>query len=202
MSISPLSPAELVERQLQALQLWHSDKAAAERAAAVATTSRELRMDLDRRMEVLRAQEAALVERTREGLRDSVRLLSSTPARRVVVAHRNAWFTDKLCTDLRLRGLEVLVCTDNGAEAFGVVVAEQPDVLVVEDRLAMVSGEDVVRAVRRYAPHTFVAAQVAYEDRVGVLLEAGASTAYARRVPPADVSADLVRLLVREPQSA
>jgi ActR/RegA family two-component response regulator len=196
------TPVELVERQLRALDLWHRDRAAAQSAAEALTTSRELRMDLDRRLEVLRAQQAAIVERAEADLRQSVHLLHSTSARRAVVAHRNEWFREKVCADLRLRGLEVLVRTENGAEAVGAAVATQPDVVVVEDRLAMISGEEVVRAVRRYSPDSLVVAQVAYEDRIGTLLEAGADTAYTRRVPPADVSADVVRMLVREAQPA
>jgi CheY-like chemotaxis protein len=61
---------------------------------------------------------------------------------------------------------------DNGADAVGVVAAEQPDLLLVEDRLPMVSGEQVIAGVRTFSPNTLIAAQVAYSDRVGALLDA------------------------------
>jgi hypothetical protein len=53
----------------------------------------------------------------------------------------------------------------------------------------MMSGEDVVREVRAFAPMTRIGAQVAYDDRIALMLEAGAHSAYTRRVPPADVAA-------------
>ena len=193
---------DLAALQLQALERWHDARRTAERAAAVTEQSREARMDLDRRMEVLRAQHDAIVRRTEEQLRSSVRLLREVPARRAVLAHRDAWFRGRVCADLAARGVEVVAELENGAEAVGVAVAEQPDLLLVEDRLAMLSGEEVVREVRSYAPRTLIAAQVAYEDRLSVMFDAGATAAYTRRVPPLDVAADLARLLSRVEQPA
>jgi len=193
---------DIAQLQLQALESWHRARRLAERAAEVTTASRESRMDLDRRLEVIRAQHQAIIERTEHQLRSSVRLMRELPPRRAVIAHRNEWFASKLTADLETHGVEVLARLENGAEAVGLSVAEQPDLLVVEDRLAMLSGEDVVREVRQYAPETLIAAQVAYEDRIGALLEAGADRAYTRRMPPADVARDLVELVVRSPQPA
>jgi CheY-like chemotaxis protein len=181
--------------QLRAIDMWNRARRMAEDAAAASAKSREMRMDLDRRVEVLRAQHDAIVARTERSLEDSVHVMRRTAPRRAVVAHRNEWFVDRLCGDLSRRGVEVVGRFDNGAEAVGVAVAEQPDLVVVEDRLAMVSGEDVVREVREYVPTALIAAQVAYEDRIAVMLAAGADSAYARRVPPVDISIDLVRML-------
>jgi ActR/RegA family two-component response regulator len=196
------SELELAALQLRAIDTWNRARRMAEEAAAAGAKSREMRMDLDRRVEVLRAQHHAIVARTEQSLERSVHVMRRTAPRRAVVAHRNEWFVNKLCGDLTRRGIEVVGRFDNGAEAVGVAVAEQPDLVVVEDRLAMVSGEDVVREVRQYVPTSLIAAQVAYEDRIAVMLEAGADTAYARRVPPADVSLDLVRLLTEDLQDA
>jgi CheY-like chemotaxis protein len=192
--------AEIARLQLQALEAWHRARRIAEQAAAVAHQSREARMDLDRRLEVLRAQHEVIIRRTEDQLRESVRLMRALPSPRAVVAHRNEWFRAKVCADLQARGVDVLAQVENGAEAVGILVAEQPELMLVEDRLEMISGEEVVREARRYAPATLIAAQVAYEDRIGPMLEAGANTAYTRRVPPLDVAADLYRLLVREDQ--
>lgn len=198
------SPTELdvAQLQLQALETWHRARRLAERAADVATRSREARMDLDRRLDVIRAQHAAIIARTDEQLRTGAPLLREALPRRAVVAHRNEWFAGKVCAGLEAAGVQVLVRVENGAEAVGVVVAEQPDLLLVEDRLAMLSGEDVVREAREYAPVTVIAAHVAHEDRIGPMLEAGATTAYARRIPPREVVDDVLSLLTRTGQPA
>jgi len=44
---------DIAQRQLQALESWHRARRLAERAADVTTASRETRMDLDRRLEVM-----------------------------------------------------------------------------------------------------------------------------------------------------
>ncbi len=84
---------------------------------------------------------------------------------------------------------------ENGAEAVGFVIAEQPDLLLVEDSLSMMSGEDVLRSVLPYAPHTVCVAQVAHEDRVGALIEAGARMVWTRRAAPAELAAALRELV-------
>ena len=55
-------------------------------------------------------------------------------------------------------------------------VAEQPDLVLVEDPLPMVSAEHTGRQVRRFAPATVVVCCVPYEDRVPALVQAGAAT--------------------------
>lgn len=85
--------------------------------------------------------------------------------------------------------------TDNGADAVGLVVAEQPDLVLVEDTLAMLPGLEVIREVRRFSPDTVVVAQAAYGDRVGQLLDAGATTVITRSVPPHDVAQSVLRLM-------
>jgi DNA-binding response OmpR family regulator len=74
-------------------------------------------------------------------------------------------------------------------------VAEQPDLLLVQDALPMVSGVEVVREVRRFAPVTRIGAHVEHDVRIAEMLDAGASRAWSRRVPPSDVTGDLLALL-------
>ena len=152
-------------------------------------------MDLARRLDVVRAEHRAIVQRTDAHLRSSVELLQRSAGRRAIVVHRNRWFSDTVCADLALRSIVVVTTLTNGAEAVGATLAEQPDLLLVEDSLPMLSGEDVVREVRAFAPRTRIAAQVAHDDRIARMLEAGASTAYTRRVPPVDVAQGLAELL-------
>jgi CheY-like chemotaxis protein len=196
--VSARPPADLVQAQLRAVDAWNAARAAAEQAEVAA--SREGRMDLARRRDVLAEQHRAIVERVDLQLRDGAPLGRATV--RAVVAHRNAWFTDKVAAALQEHGLDVVARVTNGAQAVGVVVVEQPDLLLVEDALPMLTGLEVVREVRRYAPDTVLGAHVAYAERVGELLDAGAHGAWARHVPPVDVAQGLAGLLTRELQPA
>lgn len=193
---SPRSEAEIARERLDGLAAWHRTRHRLEQAAQSGRQSREQRLDLARRMDVLRQQHVAIVARTERHLQESARLVASRPSRRAVVVHRNAWYVDKLAEALGDLRVEVVARLDNGADAVGAAVAEQPDLMLVEDVLPMQSGDDVVREVLAYAPHTLVAAQVAYDDGVSRMLEAGARAVYTRRVPPADVAAALVAVPV------
>ena len=190
------SDIDLARQQLAAIDRWHEARRASQAAAERAATSRESRMDVARRLAVIRAEHKAIVERTDAQLRSSVELLQRTAPRRAIVVHRNAWFVDKVAADLALRSIDVVARMTNGAEAVGAAVAEQPDLLLVEDSLPMMSGEDVVREVRAFAPATRIAVQVAHDERIAAMLEAGAHTACTRRVPPTDVAAALADLLL------
>jgi len=196
------SDLDLARQQLAAIDRWHATRRAAQDAEQRTAASREARMDLARRLDVIRTEHRAIVERTDAHLRTSVGLLQRTSPRRAIVVHRNTWFTDRICADLALRSITVVASLTNGAEAVGATVAEQPDLLLVEDSLPMMSGEDVVCEVRAFAPLTRIGAQVAYDDRVASMLEAGADVAYTRRVPPAEVVEGLAGLLVRPRQLA
>ncbi len=194
-SHQPRSDLDLARQQLDAIDRWHRARRATQASAQRSAASRESRMDLARRLDIIRAEHRAIVSRTDAQLRSSVELLRRASPLRAVVVHRNPWFTDKVVSDLGLRSIEVVAMLTNGAEAVGAVIAEQPDLLLVEDSLPMVSGEDVVREVRSFAPSTRIGAQVAYDDRIAAMLEAGAHSVCTRRVPPADVAAALAGLL-------
>jgi CheY-like chemotaxis protein len=196
-SDGPRSDLELARQQLEAIDRWHEARRAASEHAATTAASREARMDVARRLDVIRAEHRAIVERTDAHLRRTVEILHRHAPVRALVAHRNEWFADVLCAALARSEVDVVARLTNGAEAVEAAVAEQPDLLVVEDSLPMVTGEDVVKDVRTFSPGTWVGAQVAHDDRIATLLDAGAHTAWTRRVPPADVAADLLRLLDR-----
>jgi hypothetical protein len=188
--------SELVDQQLHAISTFNAAQRLAREAATAAQRSREMRLDSSRRLEVLRRQQEALVARTAEHLRLSGELLPGTCAPRVVLAHRNDWFLDKVAQRLQEQQRCTIVARlDNGADAVGLAVAEQPDLLLVEDALPLVPGEQVVREVLHYCPHTVVAAQVAYSDRVAHLLAAGSAEVFVRSVPPADVAARLLQMV-------
>jgi len=193
--LPPRSELDLAAQQLRAVERFHRARHMCEEAVAAAARSRELRMDSARSMEVLRRQHAALVDRAHEQLRATGHLLRTTVERRVVLAHRNEWLAGVVVRALEDRGVHVVARTDNGADAVGLAVAEQPDLVLVEDTLAMLAGVEVVREVRRFCPDTVVAAQVAHGDRVGQLLDAGATTVFTRRSSPQEIAQSLVRLV-------
>lgn len=209
MTLTPVAPAlddapahwhlrsqlDLAAQQLRAVERFNRARRMREQAAAAAARSRELRMDAARSLEVLRREHDAVVARTDEQLRESGRLLRSAADRRVVLALRNDWLLRTLEQTLEGSGVHVVARTDNGADAVGLVVAEQPDVVLVEDTLAMVPGVEVIREIRHFCPETLVVAQAAHGDRVGDLLDAGASAVFTRRTSPQEVAQALLGLV-------
>lgn len=195
-SASPArSASDVLLDQLRGIDAWVGDHPVAD-SRLDGAASREVRLDLARRRDVLDRQRHALLDRTALQLRHSDQLLHAAVAPRAVLVHRNAWFTGKVADGLAAHGVDVLACVENGADAVGIVVAEQPDLVLVEDKLPMLSGLDVVRAVRRYAPAALVAVQVEQDWQIGPFLDAGVTTAYTRRVPPADIAAELSAVLI------
>lgn len=186
---------ELSARQLAGIDRFNHVRRMAEQAALAAAASREMRLDADRRLEVIRREHEALVARAAAHLRASGELRGTRVGPRAVVAHRQPWFVEKVTELLTSSAVEIVLATDNGAEAVGTVAAEQCDLVLVEDTLAMLSGEHTVREVRQFCPTAVIVAHVAYSDRIPPLLEAGASTVFTRQVPPAEIVQESLRLL-------
>ena len=191
----PRTELELAAQQLRAVERFNRARHLREGAAADAARSREMRMDAARSLDVLRHQHEAVVRRAHEQLQASGRLLRSVADRRAVLAHRDDWLRRTVARALEDHGVQVVAGTDNGADAVGIIVAEQPDLVLVEDALSMLAGLEVIRDVRRFSPGTVVTAKAAYGDRVGQLLDAGATTVFTRQVPPADVALSLLKLV-------
>lgn len=187
------SELDVAAQQLRALERFHRARRMREEAAAAAARTREQRMDAARSLEVLRRQHQAVVALADEQLRASGQLLRSTAERRVVLAHRDE--SARSSRRSRTAGLVVVARTDDGAEAVGVVVAEQPDLVLVEDTLAMLPGLEVIRAIRHSSPDALVAAQSAHEGRAAQLRDAGATTVLSRGLPPHEVARALLLLL-------
>lgn len=190
------SDVQLAADQLRALDSFNLARAATERAARSAQMSRETRTDARRQLYALRRQHAAIVRRTDEQLRQSGGLLRSSTEVRAVVVHSNVWFTGALSCELQQRGIRVVAGLSCGAAAFGTSVAEQPDVVIVSDPLSEITAAQFVRELAPLAPGTLFAAQVAYPEDVQPLVDAGARAVFTRAVPPSDVAAHLVDVLV------
>jgi CheY-like chemotaxis protein len=193
--VSGRTEIDLIRRQLDGLAAWHRARRAAERAGMTDHASREARADHRRRLDVMDAEHRAIVERVEFQLRASVHPLAGECPPRAVLAHRNPWFLTKVSSELLVGDVQIAAAVTDGAQAVGVVVAEQPDLLLVEDPLPMLASADVVRKARSYAPTTLVVAQVAYDERIPVLLDAGAALALSRRVTPAQVALETLELL-------
>ena len=191
-------PFDLAERQLAGVDAWHAGRRLQQEAAAAGRRSREQRLGLARRMDVLREQHRAIIARTDAQLKASADLLRGAPARAVVV-HRNAWFADRVGSALTGHGAELVACLANGAAAVGVAVAEQPELLLLEETLPMLGGADLVREILAYSPRSLIAVQVTYETGIATLRKAGARATYGRRVPPAEVAAAMMTLLEQRP---
>lgn len=187
--------ADLAEQQLAGIDRFMHALDVFDCASATEQLSRGQQLDRARQEDVMRRQRQALVTQAHHQLEATGEPLGHLAQRRVVIAHRNGWFASEVTQTLEAEGVRVTGWLEDGADPVGAVVAEQPDVALVEDALAMVPAEHVVEAVREFCASTLVVAQVAYGDRVGPLLEAGATAVFTRSVPPADVAQRIVELL-------
>ncbi len=190
------SDLELLEDQLDGLSAWHEFVRGRVPLEDEGRVTREMRLDAQRRLQALRRANQALLART-DGTGRETRRVVGGAAPRAIVVHRQDWVRGRVSAELQACGVEVVAQLEDGADALGVVVADQPDLALVEDALPSIPGLEVVRQARRLAPHTLLAAQVGYHDDIALMLEAGASAAFARRVPPVEVAAGLARLVQR-----
>lgn len=191
----PSVDLSLARRQLAAIDAFNEARVRSSLALATAARSRETRMDAGRRLEVLRREQDAVVSRAHEQLRQSGDLLRHPVVLRAVVAHRSSWFAGKIIERLTQADVQVVGVVDNGADAVGFAIAEQPDLLFLEEALLMVTGEEVIREAKRFCPRTRIGAQAEYGDRAAVLLDAGADTVATRQMPPVEVAEQLLALL-------
>ena len=189
---------ELLKAQVAAVDAWNVARRVAEGELGSSTLTREMRLDLSRRTEARRREHAALVARAEQHLRDSGGALSAAAPRRAVLAHRHAWLRDSVATRLGERGVDVVGAFEDGADAAGTVVVEQPDVVLVEDRLPTVSGLELVQRIRTFSPSTVIGVQCLDEGGVPGFVRAGAEPVFTRRIPPADIAEHLVGRLAGE----
>ena len=189
------SQLELLTAQVRAIDAWNRSNRLTRDAAEVIGLTREMRLDLSHRMEARRREQAALVARVDEQLRTSGQLLDARRPVRAVLAHRNEWLAGKVLTRLEERGVVVVGVFGDGADAAGTIVAEQPELVFVEDRLPSLAGSDLVRRVRDFSPLTVIGAQVEDSRGIAPLVDVGAHAVFTRRIPPADMADQLLGCL-------
>jgi CheY-like chemotaxis protein len=175
-----------------AVRAFRHDLDESEQALLRATNGREGRMDANRMREVARRERDALVART--GRRRGV---TRPETARALLAHRHPWFTERLAELLQEAGVDVVAQAANGADAVGIAVAEQPELVLVEDSLLMLPADEAVREIRKYCPHAVIAVRVSGQDRAGLMLEAGADTVLARQLRPEEVVSQVLAARVQ-----
>jgi len=189
------SEIELINDQLEGLTAFHAERARRAALEPAHLPTRELQLDGRRRREVQCREESALQAHAERQLLASAHLLAAAVRPRAVLAHRNAWLRTKVADCLVAQGVEVVAVLDDGAEASGVLVMEQPEVVLVEDRLPSLSGLEVLQRAQAFAPRTVVAAQLQDSGEVHRFLDAGARAVFTRRTTPADMVGELVQCL-------
>lgn len=189
---------DLLLRQLQGIEAWNRYRRDRQQVLFAPARSREQQRDAGRELEVLDRAHAALVGYLDTALAtefESPLPLESCP--RAVLVHRQEWFVRSMTAALSQLGVLVVSVCDNGAEAVGVVIAEQPDLVLVEDLLPMVTGLGVLEQTKHFCPDTTVVAQVQTGNLVGDYLDAGARAAVTRQVAAHDLAAQMSELLPR-----
>lgn len=184
------TPARLV-RQVEAISLWVAARRERERHLNSGHLSRSDRLDVSREIDALRRTHDTIKGRCATDLNSDLEPFQARTT--AVIAHRHPWFIDKLAAALADCGVTVLVTTDNGAEALGAAVADQPDLLLAGESLAMMSGAALLAEARRFASQTMCVLQGVEQDhaqRQGVLADA----VYPRHYSPAVIADALVAL--------
>lgn len=186
------------EEQLNGIDAWHrACRAVGEEMQAVSSrVTRESRLDLARRLDVLRRQQASLLERSAVRLRP--RSGGPDPVR-CVVAHAHEWSRARITHELEAVGVDVVLSVTNAADAVGACLAEQPDVAFLGDRLTMMSALEAVRDLRRFVPASRVVAQARTSLDVDGLSDAGACGVLLPRASPAEVAAQVLSVTRRVP---
>lgn len=195
---APGLTAERVVRQLQAIDAWNARRARHEQVLREEVASREDRLELARRVDVLRRTQAAIQERAARELATERAPMVDAGRPTAVIAHRHSWFSEKAARALGDRGVEVVACTDNAADALGAVVAEQPDLVLAGSHLAMMTGAELLTQTRQFAAAALCAAQLADDGRT-TLPPGCADAVFLANQPPVDVADALLRLLDRRP---
>jgi CheY-like chemotaxis protein len=186
---------DVLTAQVRAIDAWNRSNRVANDGAAVIGLTREMRMDLSNRMEARRREQAALVARVDEQLRASADLLSARRPVRAVLAHRNEWLSGKVSSRLQEHGVLVVGVFGDGADAAGTIVAEQPELVFLEDRLPSLTGSDLVRRVRDFSPLSVIGAQVENSRGIAPLVDLGAHAVFTRRIPPVEIADQLLGYL-------
>jgi CheY-like chemotaxis protein len=185
---------QLVHDQEQGLERWRGDIERRLERDPEQEHDREAQMDARRELAGLHRTRAAV-----QALHERSRLATGSSGRpHAVVAHRSEWLRARLVKELQEQGAEVVGQVEDGAEAVAYAVVEQPDLMILEDRLPWVMPLEVVRETRDYAPRTFVAVLVEAGGESEQLSAAGAGAVLGRTVKPNEVVSTCLQALAHQ----
>jgi len=198
----PRTSVELILDQVRAIGSWVQDPVGTgpDRAPELGVVSRELRLDLAGELAARRATHAAVLARAELQLRQTGDLMWADSSCRAVLAHRDVWWRERVADCLTALGVQVIAQAGDGVDAVGVLVVEQPDLVVVQDLLPLLPGLQVVRQARRYAPTSLIAAHLLDSRQAQPFLSAGADVAFSRLDRPGEIAEQLVALLYDRPR--
>jgi CheY-like chemotaxis protein len=162
------------------------------RAQDLVETSREQRLDVARRADARRREHEVVRQLSAERVARTRAALQSPTA---VLAHRSTWLRTQVGNGLETHGITVIASVENGAEASGTVIAEQPDLVLLEDLLPSMPGLQVARRARTFSPGSVVAAQVSGLPVAEDFRREGALVVLTRSVPPQVIVERMVRCL-------
>jgi len=197
----PRTSVELILDQVHAIEAWVQDPAGNQPACAPkgGRVRLEMRLDLAGELAARRATHAAVLARAELQLRQTGDPMWADSSCRAVLAHRDVWWRERVADYLRALGVQVIAKAGDGADVVGVLVVEQPDLIVVQDLLPLLPGLQVVRQARRYAPTSLIAAHLLDSRQAQPFLTAGADVAFSRLDRPSEIAEQLVALLCDRP---
>ena len=181
------SAAEIETARAEAVEAWHRRRDVLEDMPEYPGSAREGRNEVARR-------EAAR-DRERQALLARLAPDRSSPRASVVIAHRMPWTRAALRRGLESRGLVHVEEFEDGASALGAVIAEQPDVVFLQQQLPWLDGLEAVRQMRVYAPDSVLVVQLDQPHAERDAREAGAALVLPRAERPADVVDKLCQLV-------
>lgn len=189
----------LLLRQLEGIDSWNCARRERQQTTVASDLSRDARVDTARQLQALDRAHRALVARLDTVLAVDPQALRGPAGPCAVLIHRQQWFVERLTDALADLGVSVVGVLDDGADAVGVLVADQPDLALVEESLPTMTGRQVIAEARRFCPATAMVAQVADGGHIGGVLDAGARAAFTRRLRPADAAEQMCALLEERP---
>ena len=190
------SELQLLTDQLGGLAAWHAALAYEDSAGGAALT-REMHLDLARRVHARSRERRALEERAAEQLEQSARVREAHVRPRAILVHRDGWLRGRVALALQEHGIWVVGSFEDGADGAGALVVEQPEILFVEDRLPTLTGLQVLERARDFAPASVTGVQLVDVTEAPRYRAAGAAAAFSRRLRPAEIADELVGALAR-----
>lgn len=179
---------EVAAASERALARWEQEAPVADPPAEA---GREAQMDHQRAWQTHLAERSAIQARRNA-------LVGGPPAPRpltVVIAHRHDWLRARLAELLTDTGMQVAVACDNAIDTVAAVITDQPDLLVLSDRIKGAYCPELVERLQRLCPSAVLAVQVEADADAEHFVGSGVSAIYARRTTPLALLDALGRLL-------